>query len=174
MTEVGRTGPGTTTGEGNEEVRAAIVAHHTGLVAGLEERVTAAEEAVELGAGAELELGAMVDYLEAEVIPHAEAEEAALYPLARTGELGTLVRAMVSEHAWLRAEARGLVGARGVGGAARARAIAAVFALHADKENDLLLPILAVSPGVDLALVLAAMVEHLAKPAVARGGPDAR
>lgn len=154
-------------GSTNEETRAAMVAHHGALVAGLEERVRAAEEAAQAGPGAEAWLQAVARYLETEVIPHAEAEEMALYSLADTGELSPLVRAMVTEHAWLRAETQALAGARGVQGAARSRAVAAVFALHAGKENDLILPALAARPDVDLSAVLERMKQHLAERAEA-------
>ncbi|MGH9065141.1 MAG: DUF2249 domain-containing protein [Acidimicrobiales bacterium] len=174
MAEVSHAGPRPAGTGRNEEVRAAMVAHHAGLVAGLEERVRTAEGAVDSGRLAEAELGAVAEYLQGEVIPHAAAEEIALYPLARTGALGSLIQAMVTEHGWLGAEAALVAETPGARGAGRARAIAAVFALHAGKENDLVLPALSARPDVDLASVLNAMSEYLSGAAGGGEEPDVR
>src|SRR5579875_867571 len=115
----------------NDEVRAAMVAHHAGLAAG----------------------------------------EASLYGLARRAGLDPLVQAMVGEHAWLRGQTAALVGKVGVRGVSQARALAAVFALHAGKENDLILPELAARPEVDLGAVLSAMQSQLSQGPEGRGTP---
>ncbi len=155
----------------NDEVRAAMVAHHAGLVAGLDELVGRAEEEVASGSDAGGELKAVVSYLDREVLPHAAAEEASLYGLARRAGLDPLVQAMVGEHAWLRGQTAALVGKVGVRGVSQARALAAVFALHAGKENDLILPELAARPEVDLGAVLSAMQSQLSQGPEGRGTP---
>jgi iron-sulfur cluster repair protein YtfE (RIC family) len=101
-------------------------------------------------------------FLADEVLPHTRAEERALYPAGkRDPRTGLLVQALVSEHRALASRAERLATqTEPVAVAAAAEAIRALFASHAAKENDLLLPALERS-GADLAALLA-REDHLA------------
>ena len=143
----------------------AIVDHHARLAAGLDERVEALVHLVETDhlPRAETARADLVEYLDREIVPHARAEEQALYPpAAALAEGRLLVDGMIAEHHALTALVGELSGATSVVRAvAAARAVAALFAVHLVKENDLVLPLLAAAPGVKLAQVLAGMHELL-------------
>ena len=69
-----------TTYEGTTEQARRIVHHHAVLRRGLERRVGTICAAVEHGVPHERPLATLREYLEAEILPHAEAEERVLYP----------------------------------------------------------------------------------------------
>lgn len=146
----------------NDQAAEAIRAHHLELAAGLRQRVAGLLAAVrEQRPHAEAH-ARVLEHLEGEVLPHARAEEQALYPVADTGATAMLVRAMRDEHRDLTGRVEGLHGERDpVGAAASASAILALFDSHLHKENDLLIPVLAEAPGVSLASLLAGMHELL-------------
>ncbi|HET9733116.1 MAG TPA: DUF2249 domain-containing protein [Acidimicrobiales bacterium] len=151
----------------NTEIVAAMKGHHSSLVAGLQERVDALADDVIAGRRHEASAAAVAEFLEGEIYPHAAAEEEAVYPLAshRAGA-GLLVEAMVAEHLHLRRGAGDITTASdGVRSVAAAQAVATVFRLHADKENDFILPGLAADPTIDLAAVLSRMHALLEEPA---------
>lgn len=118
-------------------------------------------------------------FLHGELAPHAAAEEQALYPAAASAERATLlIEGMLAEH---RAIAR-LVGevttvADPVRAAAAGYALQVLFDVHLQKEDELVLPVVAADPATSLADVLAGMHELLggheepgSQPAVAAHG----
>lgn len=154
--------------EGNAEVIAAIKAHHREL-AGTLHRLTEELTAAARSGTWERERKELVGWFRTELIPHAKAEEGALY--LRGSELDSarlLVRGMIDEHHAIIATVDALerasdtVGAAGIAGAA-----SVLFDVHLTKENDLLLPALDAA-GVDLSAALAGMHEILGEA----GGHD--
>ena len=108
----------------------------------------------------------LVDFARREILPHARAEEQALYPPAAALPQGALlVDGMLAEHVALSALVDEIAQADGrtvslVRAAATARALAALFASHLAKENDLILPLL-LAADVSLTQLLAGMHELL-------------
>jgi iron-sulfur cluster repair protein YtfE (RIC family) len=144
----------------DEEAVAAIRTHHAELQADLRERVTALEDSVRRGEWHGDVQRSLVEYLDGELLPHASAEERALYPAGDSGLTGLLVRAMRDEHRTLIAHVSELRTATdAVAVAATAAAILALFESHLTKENDLLLPALAADESVDVGSLLAGMHE---------------
>jgi hypothetical protein len=95
-------------------------------------------------------------------LPHAPAEEAALYPAGDSGRTALLVRAMKDEHRNLIAHVAALrVAADGVEAVGISSAILALFESHLSKENDLLIPVLVTDPNVALGALLGGMHELL-------------
>lgn len=142
----------------------AILDHHAELRHALDERVDALRTAVHAQASSQRQLAALVDYVEDSVLRHAAAEEATLYPSAAAADAVTalLIEAMITEHRALAERFRVLSTAgSAVVALSAAEGFAAIFAGHVDKENTLLLPVLACSPAVSVAGVLSAMHDHL-------------
>ncbi|GID30364.1 DUF2249 domain-containing protein [Paractinoplanes brasiliensis] len=139
----------------------AVVRHHSELAAALSGHVTRLVEAAETDAPTQVgELrDRLTSWLHDELLPHAYAEEAALYPAAAELPAGKLlIDGMLGEHrviaalvADLEAEVSPVVAA------ATAHALRAVFASHLAKENDLVVPLLAAADGVSLAGLLDGM-----------------
>ena len=106
---------------------------------------------------------AAADFCTEQLLPHAAAEEDALYPAAAAlPQTKLLVEAMIAEHRVL----EGLV--RDLGEAtepprvvAAAHALRVLFDSHLAKENDLILPAAAADPAVSLTGILAGMHELL-------------
>ncbi|HEX5401622.1 MAG TPA: hemerythrin domain-containing protein [Pseudonocardiaceae bacterium] len=141
-----------------------VLHHHAVLRRGLEQQVGALCAAVERNAPYDQELTALQGYLAGEILPHAEAEERTLYAASVTQARGSqLVRTLIAEHRELAGLAEQLrSGDLGATAAATvAESIATLFASHAARENDQLLPALTCS-GVDLASLLADMSTGLA------------
>jgi uncharacterized protein (DUF2249 family) len=156
----------TTTGpEGpNAEVIAAIRGHHEQLADRL--RVLTAAVMVAVPAGAyTAERDELLGWYRSELLPHAEAEEAALYgPAESLDATRLLVSGMLAEHRALAALIGELAEATEAMQVASAAAAArAVFAVHLSKENDLLLPALDIA-GMDLTAALEGMHEILGHP----------
>ena len=154
-----------------DQVIRAIVEHHAHLARELDQRITALVELVDgdyllKAEGARQDL---LSFVRRELLPHARAEEQALYPpAAAVAEGRLLVTGMVAEHQALVALVTELDGAASpVRAAASARALGALFAVHLHKENDLVLPLLAAAPDVDLAQILAGMHRLLGADPVA-------
>ncbi|RBY79666.1 DUF2249 domain-containing protein [Blastococcus sp. TF02A-26] len=153
----------------------AVRRHHAELAGRLAGHVDALLTAATApgGAGFLRARTAALDFLTGELLPHAAAEERALYPVAAAAErLRLLVDAMLAEHRVL----EGLVGElREAGEPARAaacvHALRVLFATHLAKENDLLLPVVAADPHTSLAGVLAGMHELLGEHGHGHG-PD--
>jgi iron-sulfur cluster repair protein YtfE (RIC family) len=144
----------------NEEAASAIRAHHQELQDDLRTRVAALRDAVRSGADHVAARDAVIEYLDRDLLPHASAEETALYPAGDAGITAMLVRAMRNEH-------RDIVGRVGelriaadpLDAATEASALLALFESHLSKENDLLLPVLVASPDVSLGDLLGEMHE---------------
>ncbi len=131
-----------------EAVIAAVRTHHAAMsdtLAGHTEAVARAADDRQRAAA----LSALVAYLRGEVLVHAAAEESTIYaaaaPLAPS-----LVEALELEHRDLAEQVQGL--ARTAAGATppaalplamAAAAVLAVFRVHAAKENDVVLPLVA-------------------------------
>jgi len=143
----------------------AVKNHHAQLARALAVRVEALVDAatrVDLpGAGA-----ASVDlvrWCDAELIPHALAEEQAMYPQAHEdGRARLLVDAMLAEHRDLVGLVEAIRQATGpVRAAASAEALRSLFESHLVKENEQILPLLAESSEVSLAVILDGMHDLL-------------
>ncbi|TKJ19828.1 DUF2249 domain-containing protein, partial [Blastococcus sp. CCUG 61487] len=106
---------------------------------------------------------ATLAFLTGELMPHATAEERALYPAAAGSDrLRVLVEAMVAEHRVLAGLVEDLRTAEEPARAAACgHALRVLFDAHLVKENDLLLPAVAADPTVSLSGVLAGMHELL-------------
>ena len=172
------------------EAYEAMRAHHQVLGEQLTARVSALSAAAAAGQPHEAAVAGLIAYLAGEILPHAAAEEATIYPAAAAldGLAGT-VSEMTAEHKILSeaagrlAEAAGAVGAAGlaeaagaVGAAGLAEEIAGLFAGHVAKENDVLLPALLASEATDLPALLADMhrrAERAAQVNPAETGPAA-
>lgn len=152
----------------NQETMQKMVAHHRVMATELGERVDRLAGSLDAGAGtaagnAPAELEAIRSYLDTELLPHARAEEAVVYPAAAAAGMEELVTAMVGEHRLIIERAGRLSAAEASGEAlATARSIVALFTEHAGKENTLILPPLAADPGVDLAALLKGLEDVLA------------
>jgi len=143
----------------------AVKNHHAQLAGALAVQVEALLDAASQvdphGAGAASD--ALVRWCHAELVPHALAEEQAMYPKAREDPRARLlVDAMLAEHRDLIE----LVGAIGkatdpVRVAANAQALRSLFDSHLVKENEQILPLLAESSEVSLAELLAGMHDLL-------------
>ncbi len=157
----------TTTGT---EAFEAMLAHHAALADGVERRVAALRSAVRAGSGHEPAVAELVAYVASEVLPHATAEEHALYRVAAgIGGLGATVTGMIDEHRRLTAAVERLATAAEADVALEtAEAFGSLFAAHVGKENELVLPPLAASDGVDLAGLLLQM--HRLTEAAQAGG----
>src|SRR5690348_7979351 len=85
--------------EGATKQARQIMHHHAVLRRGLERRVGTVCAAVEQGVPHERPMATLREYLETEILPHAEAEECALHPAVAGQGRGTeLVYAMTAEH----------------------------------------------------------------------------
>jgi len=139
----------------------AVVRHHAELAAALTGHVTALFEAASIGSSRSTwqRRDQLTAWLHAELLPHAAAEEAVLYPAAAAQPDGRLlVDGMMSEHQAITTLVTELQAASTpVGAAAAARALSALFAVHLAKENELILPLLLEAEQVSLAGLLDGM-----------------
>jgi iron-sulfur cluster repair protein YtfE (RIC family) len=120
--------------------------------------VAALAEAVEAGQPHADARRAVLEYLEGELLPHARAEEEALYPAGDVGLASLLVRSMRDEHVNLIAHVEAFGSEDGaITAASRAAAILALFESHLHKENDLLIPALVADESVSLGALLDGM-----------------
>ena len=121
-----------------------------------------AEESAAIARANELDAArrAVLDVLDVEIIPHAKAEEAALYPAGDTPTAALLVRAMREEHRALIGRVDRLRDATAPAVAAgHAAAVLALLESHLWKENELLVPAILGDPSTSLAELLAGMHE---------------
>ena len=143
----------------------AAEAHHARLAGELAGRVKMLITAVDQDPGAAevIRLG-LLAFCDRSLLPHAAAEEAALYPTAHgIPETRLLVESLIGEHRCLTALVDALRAApTPAGSAADARALQVLFQEHLAKENGLVLPLLALTPEVSLAELLADMHRRLA------------
>lgn len=152
----------------------AVRQHHAELAGALRLRVeqlmaAAAAHDAETAGRAGLDL---VDWCGRELVPHARAEEQAMYPAARaTAEGRLLVEAMLGEHAVMLELIREVADAGDpVRAAALATALCTVFDSHVLKENELVLPLLASVPGVSVTELVGEMHQHLGEQDQPDGG----
>lgn len=155
-------------GEADARAVAAVENHHAemaGALGRLVGRLLAAAASGDAPAG-DAARADLVGWLRRELLPHAAAEEQAMYPAAQATERGRLlVDGMIGEHAAIGALVDEVETADGVVRAAAAgRALEAMFAAHLAKENDLVLPLLAADPAVSVADLLGGMHELLGGP----------
>jgi uncharacterized protein (DUF2249 family)/iron-sulfur cluster repair protein YtfE (RIC family) len=151
--------------EADAEAVAAVEQHHAamaGTLSALVERLVVAVSGEEPTAAGSARHD-LVRWCREDLMPHAAAEEKAMYPAAHATEAGRLlVDGMLEEHAVIAGlvdeveQVPGLVRA-----AAAARALAVIFHSHLGKENELVLPLLAADPGVSVAELLGGMHELL-------------
>ncbi|QIK74276.1 DUF2249 domain-containing protein [Nocardioides piscis] len=151
--------------EADAHAAEAVEQHHAVMAGALalrtEELVAAASRPDP--AAAEQARQDLVEWCERELVPHALAEEKALYPVAQaTTEGRLLVEAMLGEHVVITSLLRQVSEAADpVRAAATATALRAVFDSHLTKENELLVPLLARTPDVSLHDLLGGMHELL-------------
>lgn len=147
------------------EAAEAVRRHHAQMAGALALRTDALLRAAALGRLPEAEdaRGALVSWCTDELVPHAVAEEKAMYPAAQTMPEGRLlVAGMLGEHEVIIGLVREVAESdTPVGAAAAGRALAVVFESHLAKENDLVLPLLVANPEVSVAELLAGMHELL-------------
>lgn len=140
---------------------------HHGLLAGaLAVQVEALLESVPKAGLPDGASGAPVRWSDPELIPHALADEQAMYPAAHQNPRGRLlVEAMLVEHRDPVALVEAIRQATTpVYAAANAQALRALFESHLVKENDQILPLLAESSEVSLAAIVDDMRHLLAGP----------
>ncbi len=153
-----------------------MVQHHAQLTGALAGRVSALVAAVDRGAGVDEARTELARWCDTELVPHALAEEKALYPAGLGLESARLlVEAMLAEHLVI----VGLVDqlhteSSPVAAAALGKALGVLLETHVAKENERLLPVLAAAPDVSVAELLGAMRELIggAGHAERRGVPD--
>jgi uncharacterized protein (DUF2249 family) len=143
----------------------AINQHHAAMAGALHLRTEAlfAAASTRETEAAEQARRELVDWCERELLPHALAEEQAMYPLAQaTVEGRLLVEGMLGEHQVLIGLLREVADAEDLlRAAAKAVALRAVFDSHLTKENDLVVPLLAATPEVSLHDLLGGMHQLL-------------
>lgn len=151
--------------EADAAAAAAIEQHHAELAGALAARVDAVlAAAVRINDAATATAGqSLVAWCREELLPHAVAEEQALYPAAAGLDRGRLlVDGMLTEHQALAGLVDELARAGdAVHAAAAARALQALFAVHLEKENELVLPLLTEAAGISLAGLLEGMHQAL-------------
>ncbi len=144
---------------------AAVEAHHAQLAGTLHLLVEQLVVAVsrQHADSATSARAALVEWCEHDLVPHAVAEELAMYPAAsRKPEGRLLVEGMLAEHAVITGLVRGLAAFSDlVRAAAAAKALQVIFESHLDKENNLVLPLLVGAPDVSVAELLGGMHELL-------------
>src|SRR5674476_963384 len=142
-----------------------VKGHHAQLAGALAVHVEGLVDAASRGdlAGAATTAEALVRWCQAELMPHALAEEQAMYPKAHEDPRARLlVDAMLAEHRDLVELVEAIRNATGpVRAAANAQALRTLFDSHLVKENEQILPLLAGSAEVSLADILGGMHELL-------------
>jgi uncharacterized protein (DUF2249 family)/iron-sulfur cluster repair protein YtfE (RIC family) len=143
----------------------AVKDHHAQLAGALAVQVETLLSAATRGDSSDAERAsdALVTWCHAELIPHALAEEQAMYPPAHEDPRARmLVDAMVAEHRVIIELVDAVQHATGpVRAAANAQALRSLFDSHLAKENEQILPLLAGSSEVSLATILGGMHELL-------------
>lgn len=140
-----------------------VIAHHSAMTVDLHLLAQAVVVAAEGGDPVAVDAARLklVHWCRDELLPHALAEESVFYPATRI-KAPLLIDAMVSEHGALTTLINALNNPESsVRTAATARALLAVFEIHADKENTLMLPLLAADPNQSVAELLTIMHEKL-------------
>jgi uncharacterized protein (DUF2249 family) len=148
----------------------AVESHHAQMSGELTALVATLAHAAD-GGEATSARNRLVAWARESLVPHALAEEKTLYPAARELTEGRLlVDAMLAEHVAIIAMVDEVEKAATHGAATAAgRALQALFAVHLDKENDQVLPLLAASPNHSVARLLEGMHEVLGSGAAGHG-----
>ena len=154
-----------TTSPADVHVVESIKNHHERLAGALGVHVEALLEAAARGGLPGTASDALVRWCDAELIPHALAEEQAMYPAAHEDPRARLlVDAMLAEHRDLVALVETIRQATSpVRAAANAQALRSLFESHLVKENEQILPLLTESSEVSLAVILDGMHELLGR-----------
>ncbi len=143
----------------------AVIAHHSELTAALTRHVALLRAAARAGADSQWRehQQSLLAWLRTELLPHAAAEESALYPPAGRQDRGALlIEGMLAEHQAISKLVTELESAgTPVDAAGAARALAALFEIHLGKENNLVLPLLLGTEDVSLAGILRGMHDLL-------------
>lgn len=146
----------------DSEAATAIRAHHEELHGHFANLVRAVADAVRAGSDPIPARDALLAFLDRELLPHARAEEAALYPAGAKGGTSALVEAMIDEHGDIVGRIHDLRSTRdGIELVARTAALLALFESHLAKENERLIPTLLTDSTAALAERLAGMHELL-------------
>jgi uncharacterized protein (DUF2249 family) len=144
---------------------AAVEQHHAQLAGALALHMETLMLAASRG-GAESVLAAkdgLVGWCQDELVPHALAEEKAMYPAAQAQAAGRLlVDGMLAEHVVITGLVEKIARANDpIRAAAEAKALQVMFKSHLSKENELILPLLTGTAGVSVAELLGGMHELL-------------
>ena len=148
----------------NADVINAITGHHTTLVNEMRTLTAGVVDGARSGRYDQA-LSALTSWFTGEFLPHAHAEEVALYRAgSRLESTRLLVEGMLAEHRAIESLMTDLTYARDPFAVIAATAAAqAVFTVHLSKENDLLLPALD-AEAVNLEQALAGKLEILGEP----------
>lgn len=151
--------------EADARAAEAVVQHHAQMSGALVAQVEQLVDAVSRSdaEAADHRRRQLAAWCAEELMPHALAEEQALYPAARRTEAGRLlVDGMIAEHDVIGDLVRDLaVATDPVRAAATAQSLLVLFGVHLAKENDLVVPLLLGTPGVSVAELLGGMHELL-------------
>jgi len=151
--------------EADARAAEAIVAHHAAMDGTLRTHVAQLESAARTGRRDDVERARaeLVTWCRTDLVPHALAEEATLYPAASARPAAALlITSMLAEHQQLLGLVDRLERAQeGVDAAVAAGSLRTLFESHLAKENDLVVPLLATSSEVSLAELLDGMHEEL-------------
>ena len=146
------------TTQADAEARDAVEEHHAQLSGALRQLV--GELAASGGGGATRDR--LVAWCDQELVPHAQAEEKAMYPAGLESTAGRLlVEAMLAEHGVIVGLLDQLRTAEGPRALTTAGGLLAVFDSHLTKENEQLLPLLVADPDVSVHDLLGGMHELL-------------
>lgn len=151
--------------EADARAAAAVEQHHAEMAGRLQVLAEKLLTTVEAGdtSAAVTAREALVGWLRGDLMPHALAEEKAMYPAAHATERGRLlVDGMLAEHVTIGALVDEIDQAPSpLRAAVAARALREMFESHLAKENDLVLPLLTADPSVSVAELLGGMHELL-------------
>ncbi|WP_029135359.1 DUF2249 domain-containing protein [Nakamurella lactea] len=147
--------------ERDARAASAVVDHHAEMAGALAAKVEAL-----LAAAGRVDAGPAQDarddlalWCAADLVPHALAEEAAMYPAAQaTVEGRLLIQGMLAEHQAIVDLVREIErSTEAVRAAAAGRALKVLFDVHLAKENELVIPLLVGTPGVSIGDILDGM-----------------
>lgn len=142
-----------TSGHTEEEIAQHVRTHHAAMVAELD-RLSAAVRDAAAGERA-IAQGALGEWFQTVLVPHADEEEATTYRAAGGLPEGRLlIDAMMREHVLIKRLVALFAESEGAAAAAYGRAVFEAFDSHQRKENDVILPLLVNSPDVSLAEVM--------------------
>ncbi|MDA4107883.1 DUF2249 domain-containing protein [Mycolicibacterium holsaticum] len=160
------------TSSADAEAAETVKNHHAELAGHLQARTEAMLSAAERGGDFEAARAAATQFLTGELLPHAAAEEARLYPAAANTERARpLIESMIAVHRVLAALVDRIRTEKSpVRAAAAGNALRVLFDAHLIDENDRILPIVAADPDVSLADALGGMHELLGGHHDAEGG----